>query len=89
MPSIADSLIQGFLEIWYLPLILIVLGLIKIYFLRLEKNFKQKRKEKEIYQHIKMVDEQKEKYRKDKEQKLKEDKSRQKNEYYQREKRKI
>jgi cytochrome c-type biogenesis protein CcmH/NrfF len=76
MPSIADSLIQGLLQIWYLPLILIVLGLIKIYFLRLEKKFKQKRKEKEIHQHIKMVDEQKEKYRKDKEQKLKEEKLR-------------
>lgn len=53
MPNITDSLIQGFSQVWYLPLILIVFGLIKIYLLRLEKNFKQKRK---IEKHIKEVE---------------------------------
>ena len=53
MPSIADSLIQGLLQLWYLPLILIALGLIKIYFLRLEKKFKQKRK---MENHLKEVE---------------------------------
>ncbi len=58
-------------NLWFVPVVMIVALIIRIYLLKIEKKIKAKRKEKDIYQHIKMVDEQKEKYRKDKEQKKK------------------
>lgn len=89
MPDITDDLLKGFAQIWYLPLILIAFGLLKIFLYKLEKKYKTKKKQKNIYNHIKMVDEQKEKYKRDKEQRIKEEKIRLKKEYYEREKRKI
>lgn len=53
MPSIADNLIQGLLQLWYLLIILIVFLGIKIFLLRLEKKFKQKRN---MNNHIKEVE---------------------------------
>ena len=58
-------------NLWFVPVVMIVALIIRIYLLKIEKKIKKKREEKDIYQHIKMVDEQKEKYRKDKEQKKK------------------
>lgn len=58
-------------NLWFVPVVMIGALIIRIYLLKIEKKIKTKRKEKDIYQHIKMVDEQKEKYRKDKEQKNK------------------
>lgn len=58
-------------NLWFVPVVMIVALIIRIYLLKIEKKIKTERKEKDIYQHIKMVDEQREKYRKDKEQKKK------------------
>lgn len=40
MPDISGAVLKGFTEIWYLPLILIVLGLFKILVVKLEKKHK-------------------------------------------------
>ena len=73
----------------YTILVISAIALFKIFILILEKKFKKKKKEKDIYNHIKMVDEQKEKYKRDKEQKIKEENLRRKKEFYEKEIRKI
>ncbi len=73
-----------------IPVLIISLAaLIKLLIILIENKFKKRKKEKAIYEHIKMVDEQQEKYKRDKEQTLKEEKLKQKKEFYQNEKRKI
>ena len=75
--------------IWIPILMISVAALIKLFIILIENKFKKRKKEKAIYEHIKMVDEQQEKYARDKEQKIKQEKLRQKKEFYQKEKRKI
>ena len=87
MPIIPFS---TYLEYLWFPIIGIsVAALIKLFIILIENKFKKIKKEKVIYEHIKMVDEQKEKYKRDKEQRIKEEKIRLKKEYYEKEKRKI
>lgn len=87
MPIIPFS---TYLEYLWFPIVGIsIIALFKIFLYRLEKKHKIKKKQKDIYNHIKMVDEQKEKYKRDKEQRIKEEKIRLKKEYYEKEKRKI
>ena len=50
MPNILDSFLQGLYQIWYLPLIVILFGVIKIFILKTEKKDKQKN-------HIKNIEE--------------------------------
>jgi len=75
--------------IWIPILMISVAALIKLFIILIENKFKKIKKEKAIYEHIKMVDEQNEKYKRDKERKIKEEKLRLKKEHYEREKRKI
>lgn len=48
MPDISDALLKGFSQIWYLPLILIALGLFKIFILKLEKKHKIEKRINEV-----------------------------------------
>ena len=80
----------NFEKYMWIPILMISLAaLIKLFIILIENKFKKIKKEKAIYEHIKMVDEQQEKYKRDKEQKLKEEKLKQKEEYYESQKRKI
>lgn len=80
----------NFEKYMWIPILMISLAaLIKLFIILIENKFKKIKKEKAIYEHIKMVDEQQEKYKRDKEQKLKEEKLKQKKEYYESQKRKI
>lgn len=81
MPNITDSLIQGLLQLWYLPLLLIAFGLFKIYFLRLEKKFKQKRKMENHLKEVEIRRENKLKEMQDKQQNKEESRKRQRDFY--------
>lgn len=83
-------IIIDFQKYIWIPILMISLAaLIKLFIILIENKLKKIKKEKAIYEHIKMVDEQQEKYKKDKKQKLREEKLKQKKEYYESEKRKI
>lgn len=43
MPDIKDAFLQGFYNLWYLPLILLALGLFKIFIYRFKKRLKKKK----------------------------------------------
>lgn len=48
MPNITDSLLQGFSQFWFFPLILISIGVFKILIIKLEKKHKIEKRISEI-----------------------------------------